>query len=97
MTWKDHLKRVKGEIESFISPVGETSHQQGQQQSHQQSYPPPPLPPPDSRPAERYWQPRFQADAPVTAEWDAKLGNGPDGWGNQELEHYTASPANAFQ
>lgn len=56
-----------------------------------------------SRPAQApagdgaYWQPRFQPDAPVSDEWDAKLGNGPDGWGNQELQHYTAAADNSFQ
>ncbi|PHH72381.1 hypothetical protein CDD80_4581 [Ophiocordyceps camponoti-rufipedis] len=42
-----------------------------------------------------YWQPRFQPDLAVGDEWEAKIGNGPDGWGNQELEHYTAEPANS--
>ena len=44
-----------------------------------------------------YWQPRFQPDVPINVEWDAKIGNGPDGWGNQELEYYTAAPENSFQ
>lgn len=104
MAWKDRLKRVKDEIESMISsPEGSQQQQQQQQQqaysqpSQSHQYPPPP-PPPQTRPGGAiYWQPRFAADVPVTVEWDAKLGNGPDGWGNQELEHYTAAPANAFQ
>ena len=54
----------------------------------------PPIPP---RPPRTSWQPRFQPDIPVTQEWDAKIGNGPDGWGNQELEYYTADQNNAFQ
>jgi hypothetical protein len=54
----------------------------------------PPIPP---RPARIAWQPRFQPDIPVTEEWDAKIGNGPDGWGNQELQYYTADKNNAFQ
>lgn len=103
MAWKDRLKRVKDEIESMISsPEGSQQQQQQQQQqaysqpSQSHQYPPPP-PPPQTRPGGAiYWQPRFAADVPVTVEWDAKLGNGPDGWGNQELEHYTAAPANAF-
>lgn len=55
---------------------------------------PPPIPP---HPPRIIWQPRFQTDIPITQEWDAKLGNGPDGWGNQELQHYTADQNNAFQ
>ncbi|KAH7175375.1 family 16 glycoside hydrolase [Dactylonectria macrodidyma] len=101
MAWKDKLKRLKDEVESMISPPqGDAS----QQQQHQTPYSQPPqsqfsqYPPPPPVPSEGqiYWQPRFQADAAVTVEWDAKIGNGPDGWGNQELEHYTANTANAF-
>lgn len=47
-------------------------------------------------PGDVYWQPRFQLDVAVSIEWDAKMGNGPDDWGNQELKHYTAAPENAF-
>ncbi|RDA91237.1 hypothetical protein CP533_3396 [Ophiocordyceps camponoti-saundersi (nom. inval.)] len=43
-----------------------------------------------------YWKPRFQPDVAVSDDWEAKIGNGPDGWGNQELEFYTAEPANSF-
>lgn len=82
-------------------PPGHAPHQgyappQGYGGAH--SYPPPPLPPPlpEQRGGHVYWQPKFQPDIPVTADWDAKLGNGPDGWGNQELQHYTAEQQNAF-
>lgn len=96
MGWKDHLKRLKQEIDQVINDPDK--QQQPQQQSHgDHAYPPPPAPPNQApMQPELYWQPRFQADVPVTVEWDAKLGNA-DGWGNQELEHYTADPANAFQ
>lgn len=102
MAWKDRLKRVKDEIESMISSPEASQQQQQQQQAYSQpsqshQYPPPPPPPQAPASGAVYWQPRFEADVPVTVEWDAKLGNGPDGWGNQELEHYTAAPANAFQ
>ncbi|KJZ75919.1 hypothetical protein HIM_04743 [Hirsutella minnesotensis 3608] len=80
MTWKDHLKRVKDEWDSLKS-------------QHRQDPSPPAQP---SSAAEAYWQPRFQPDVAVADEWDAKIGNGPDGWGNQELQHYTAAPENAF-
>jgi hypothetical protein len=60
--------------------------------------PPPTGPRPPAAPGSTaYWRPRFQQDIPVTVEWDAKIGNGPDGWGNQELQFYTAEPENAFQ
>lgn len=53
----------------------------------------PPVPP---HPPQVFWQPKFAPDVPVTEEWDAKLGNA-DGWGNQELQFYTAEQQNAFQ
>lgn len=43
-----------------------------------------------------YWRPMFRPDVAVSLDWDAKIGNGWDGWGNQELEYYTAAPENAF-
>ncbi|KAI9150663.1 Glucan endo-1,3-beta-glucosidase A1 [Paramyrothecium foliicola] len=107
MGWRDHLKRVKQEFDQLVAEPDKSSSQ-GQAQGYpgNQGYqqPPPqqwqqPQPPPvqyASRPPQRYWQPRCQPDVPVTADWDAKLGNGPDGWGNQELQHYTADPSNVF-
>lgn len=99
MPWKDHLKRLKNEFDQL---VGEPQAQN----QHQQQYPPPPHPPQGHPPPQQpmgaqqghvYWQPQFRPDAPVSAEWDAKIGNGPDGWGNQELQYYTADQQNAFQ
>jgi hypothetical protein len=102
MPWKDHLKRLKNEFENL---VGEPQAQN--QNQNQQYYPPPPPPPPQGQQpmggqqqqqqGHVYWQPQFRPDAPVSAEWDAKIGNGPDGWGNQELQYYTADQQNAFQ
>lgn len=43
-----------------------------------------------------YWQPCLHQSRSVSEDFDQKIGNGPDGWGNQELEHYTASTANSF-
>jgi hypothetical protein len=94
MSWKDHLKRLKNEFENL---VGEPQAQ------NQQHHPPPPGPPPPQQPiggqqpGHVYWQPQFRPDVPVNQEWDAKIGNGPDGWGNQELQYYTADQQNAFQ
>ncbi|KHN93934.1 Concanavalin A-like lectin/glucanase [Metarhizium album ARSEF 1941] len=91
MPWKDKLQGLKADIESIINPKDQSQRQQ-----------PPPLPmasrpPPRPSPSfHTYWAPRFYPDTPVNVEWDAKLGNGPDGWGNQELEHYTAAPENSF-
>lgn len=90
MPWKDRFQRVKQEWDSMISPQGSQPH----------SEEPPPPPPAHTRPPpvdQAYWRPRFQPDVAVTDDWDAKIGNGPDGWGNQELQHYTAAPENAFQ
>lgn len=92
MSWKDKLKGLKADFESMIHP---------RDQAQDQQPPPPPMasrPPPGPSPSfHTYWVPRFYPDTPVHVEWDAKLGNGPDGWGNQELEHYTAAPENSFQ
>ncbi|KAK8925603.1 hypothetical protein H634G_10141 [Metarhizium anisopliae BRIP 53293] len=91
MSWKDKLKGLKADFESMIHP---------RDQAQDQQPPPPPMasrPPPGPSPSfHTYWVPRLYPDTPVHVEWDAKLGNGPDGWGNQELEHYTAAPENSF-
>lgn len=90
MPWRDKLKDLKSELERIVKPQQE----QHQQQQQHQPPPPPPGPSPDFH---IYWCPRFYPDTPISAEWDAKLGNGHNGWGNQELEHYTAAPENSFQ
>jgi beta-glucanase (GH16 family) len=42
------------------------------------------------------WAQEFLTDGyPDTAVWVPEIGNGRDGWGNQELEYYTARPENA--
>ncbi|KAI5459685.1 glycoside hydrolase family 16 protein [Mariannaea sp. PMI_226] len=84
MGWKDELKRFKDQIDQKFTEASKPESQGPQ---------PPPVP---ARPAELYWQPQFHPDVPVGNEWDAKLGNGPDGWGNQELQHYTGDSANVF-
>ncbi|CAH0058714.1 unnamed protein product [Clonostachys solani] len=109
MGWKDHLKSLKQEFDSIMAdPSEKKNDQQPQQsqaqpqgqaplQSQQEEYQAPPFPPPPPIPASQiYWQPQFRPELPTNVEWDAKLGNGPDGWGNQELQHYTADPANSF-
>lgn len=105
MPWKDQLKRLKNEWNNLTA---EPQQQQQQQQQPQQGWsqgPPPPQqgwsqpPPPQqaiSSQPQIYWQPRFHPGAAVFDEWDPDTGNGTDGWGNQELEHYTAKPENAF-
>ncbi|RYP11271.1 hypothetical protein DL765_007823 [Monosporascus sp. GIB2] len=72
------------------------------------SYPndaPPPVPT-GSRPGETppgahgpgvYWRPNFSAGIPVGEEFEQKQGHGdPWGWGNNELQNYTAEPSNSF-
>lgn len=64
-------------------PIPQYSHPSPQQQAPQQ-------------PVNRiYWQARFDPSTPISQEWEQKLGNS-DGWGNNELEYYTANPENAF-
>lgn len=78
--------------EQYQPPPGPPAYQGAQGAQEAYSRPAPPVPPP-----EIYWQPQFQADVPTSVDWDHKLGNGPDGWGNQELQHYTADLDNSFQ
>lgn len=101
MGWKDHLKRLKNEVEQLIAEPGSQASQQSQapppQQQHQQFAPPPQQQQPTGgQPGHVYWQPQFRPDVPVTQDWDGKIGNGSDGWGNHELQHYTAEQQNVF-
>ncbi|CAG8032090.1 unnamed protein product [Penicillium salamii] len=97
MPWKDHLKQLKDGFNAIKSEI-QGSSDSPQAPAHQ----PPPNPPPNHFPnlapqgQNIYWRPNHAPHAAVTAEWDAKLGNGPDGWGNQELQHYTDQPQNVF-
>ncbi|KAK7757359.1 hypothetical protein SLS62_000371 [Diatrype stigma] len=44
-----------------------------------------------------YWRPDFSPATPVSQAFEHKQGHGePYGWGNNELQVYTASPANSF-
>ena len=44
-----------------------------------------------------FWADEFtKPGAPDPAKWGYDIGNGPDGWGNQELEYYTDKKENAF-
>ena len=43
-----------------------------------------------------FWRPVFDPSHPVSQEWDHKLGHGDNGWGNNELQNYTANPDNSF-
>jgi beta-glucanase (GH16 family) len=43
------------------------------------------------------WNDEFDGTAPDPKKWTHDLGNGPpSGWGNSELEYYTARPTNVF-
>jgi hypothetical protein len=94
MPWKNHLKKFKQELSQIIAePKPDSASAPASQ--------PPPVPPhPPIEPPFRgqvYWKPQFHPNVPINHEWEAKLGNGPDGWGNQELEFYTADSQNSFQ
>ena len=86
------------------------THDQSPSQQQQQQYNRPPPPPPGfdpniqqyqvaappQQPINRvYWQANFDPSTPINADWDPKLGNN-NGWGNNELENYTANPENSF-
>lgn len=44
-----------------------------------------------------FWSEEFNVDGkPDPKTWVYDIGNGPDGWGNQELEYYTNKEENAF-
>ena len=44
-----------------------------------------------------FWSEEFdKSGAPDTTKWMYNIGNGPDGWGNQELEYYTDRIQNAY-
>ncbi len=42
------------------------------------------------------WSDEFSASALSTTVWNQELGNGTGGWGNNELEYYTANLKNSF-
>lgn len=48
-------------------------------------------------PIKKYWQPTFEPENLVNTDWLLKTGNGSDGWGNQELQHYSSDATNSFQ
>jgi hypothetical protein len=107
MPLRDHLNRITGKLEDLIGQHNNAPTGQYQNGPHQQ-YPgqsqPPPVPmhsrpgggpqPPVNQPTV-YWRASFEPSAPVSQEWDQKTGNN-NGWGNAELENYTASPENSF-
>lgn len=44
-----------------------------------------------------FWSDEFdKPGVPDPMKWGYDIGNGPDGWGNQELEYYTDKPQNAY-
>ena len=97
MSWKNHLKKLKNEFENLVGePQAQGAQQQHAPPPPPQGHAPPPQQPMGGQTGHVYWQPQFRLDVPVNVEWDPKIGNGPDGWGNQELEYYTADQQNAF-
>lgn len=47
-------------------------------------------------PIKKYWEPVFEPENLVNTDWWLKTGNGDDGWGNQELQHYSSDATNSF-
>ncbi|KIW90417.1 uncharacterized protein Z519_09062 [Cladophialophora bantiana CBS 173.52] len=106
MPFKDALAHFKSQIKD-LQQEGQKFLSSGSQHQQQQ---PPPIPqatrpnyqqqgqpgflPPPQQPT-IYWQARFDPAVPVSAEWEHKLGNN-NGWGNNEIEHYTAEGENSF-
>lgn len=104
---KSQLKDLQQEGQKFLANHQSQSPSQSQPYpSQQQQYqqPPPPVPqashpsqsgPPGFHQPAPYWQARFDPATPVGAEWEHKLGNN-NGWGNNEMQHYTDDGANSF-
>ena len=42
------------------------------------------------------WSDEFDEDSIDRSKWTFDIGNGPNGWGNNELEYYTDLPQNAY-
>lgn len=42
------------------------------------------------------WSDEFSDNTLNTAKWQCEIGTGTDGWGNNELQYYTASPNNVY-
>ena len=62
-----------------------------------QGKPTPPPPPPPTLDYSAYtlaWSDEFEAPTLDTLTWTPEIGNGPSGWGNNELEYYTDRPEN---
>ena len=90
--WEELSKQQK------IIPSGQSSSSPPRAQANA----PPPIPPrPEAAPrqppglTQPYWAADFASSADVSTQWEYKLGNN-NGWGNNELQHYTASPDNSF-
>jgi len=58
------------------------------------SNPPPPQTLPPAHNEKVYWKPSFDASTPVSHNFKHELGD--HGWGNEETQNYTDSPANSF-
>lgn len=77
---------VREKLESLSSPKPPPSHPPTSDRSPSSAYnrPAPPVP---------YWTANFDPSTPVSQEWQQELGD--HGWGNNELQNYTASPSNS--
>jgi hypothetical protein len=100
---KSQLKDLQQEGQKLLSERSQSQQQAqpgypAQQQGYGQG-PPPPVPhgthPGAASTSSVYWQPRFDPATGVAAEWEHKIGNN-NGWGNNEMQHYTDRPENSF-
>lgn len=106
---KGQLKDLQHEGQKFLGGSSQPPQPSSQPQ-YQYNRPPPPMPPPPPQHAAMfaqgnagggppgqavYWAARFDPNTPVSQEWEEKLGNN-NGWGNNELQHYTNDRVNSF-
>ncbi|KAJ9608922.1 hypothetical protein H2200_006693 [Cladophialophora chaetospira] len=109
---KSSVKDLQKQGQQLLSNQqgGQQQQQQQQYPSQHQYQQPPPVPqsthpsnfaqsPPGQQPLppqpKVYWQPKFDPGVPVSQEWEHKTGNN-NGWGNNEIENYTAEAGNSF-
>lgn len=85
MSFRSLLEKAKGSAEVFID------HHRGQDQAR-----PPPIPPNKPRPSNvtPYWAANFDDSTTIAEHFQHELGD--HGWGNNELQNYSADPLNSF-
>merc|ERR1712000_446305 len=79
MGWRDHVNSLKKEFDTISKEVESGISKFTGSGSAQQHPPQPPPNYPPRQPPAPYWRAQFDQNVAVTQEWDAKMGNGPDG------------------